>query len=114
MAHQLRAVQLAQRHPRYAFFWEPGAGKTIAVLAIVDDSRAQGRPLKTLVLAPKSILRAAWANDAKHFPRLRTVVCWSAKPAERRRLIASGADVLVTNYETFRKHAADFLAAGVR
>lgn len=109
MAHQLRAVQIAQRHPRYAFFWEPGAGKTIAILAIVNEDR-----VKTLVLSPKSILTAAWANDAKHFPRLRVTVCWSTKPAERRRLIAAPADVLVTNYETFRKHAAEFLAAGVR
>src|SRR4051812_33523571 len=106
MAHQQRAVDLARQYPRFAFFWEPGAGKTIAVLGIVDDAKGRGFRGKTLVLAPKSILRAAWANDARHFPDLKVVVCWSAKPAERKCLIATpGADVLITNYETFKKHA---------
>lgn len=69
---------------------------------------------KTLVVCPKSIMRNAWARDAEHFPRIRLVVCWATTPAKRRALIARDADVYVTNPETFRKHAEDFFAAGVR
>jgi SNF2 family DNA or RNA helicase len=109
MSHQQRAGEIASTNPRYAFFWEPGAGKTIAVLSIVNE-----RPMKTLVLAPKSILHSAWKRDADNFPNLNTVVVWTNKPGDRKKLIRSNAEVLVTNYETFRKHSGDFLEAGVR
>lgn len=108
MQHQSRFAEIVAQQPRFAWYAEPGCGKTIGVLSVINADR-----IKTLVLAPLSILHCAWANDAKHFD-LRCVVCWSDKPAERRRLIASDADVLVTNYETFKKNRDDFLAAGVR
>jgi SNF2 family DNA or RNA helicase len=113
-AHQLKAIQTAQHYARYGFFWEPGAGKTIATYGIIDDHRVRGWTGRTLVLAPKSILACAWAADARHFPQLRVSVVWSKRAQERRRLIEAGADVYVTNYETFKKHAGDFKAAGVR
>jgi SNF2 family DNA or RNA helicase len=80
---------------------------------VVADAKARGFSGATLVLAPKSILTTAWAADAAHFPTLRVVVCWADSPAKRRRLIGQSADVYVTNYECFKKHSADFLAAGV-
>src|SRR5689334_19731168 len=50
MAHQIQGVEIARREPRYAFFYEPGLGKTALVLAIVAE---QGG--KTVVVCPKSI-----------------------------------------------------------
>lgn len=110
MQHQVRFGEIVRTQPRFAWFAEPGCGKTIGTLAVVNADR-----LKTLVLAPLSILRAAWLNDAKHFPDLRAVVCSDKSPAERRQLIATaGANVLIANYDTFKRHVDDFLAAGVR
>jgi SNF2 family DNA or RNA helicase len=114
MQHQEQAVQIARDRPRYGFMWEPGAGKTIALLAAIDDAKRRGYCGATLVLAPKSILYSAWANDARHFPNLRCQVVWAPTPARRRELIAQPADVYVTNYETFKKHAPEFRKAGVR
>jgi SNF2 family DNA or RNA helicase len=113
MDHQKRVVSIVRTQPRYALFHDCGCGKTIAVLAAIEDGKRNGFAGRTLVLAPKSIMQAAWGGDAKHFPDLTLTVCWSAKPAERRKLIASGSDILVTNPETFKKHAEDFLRAGV-
>lgn len=111
--HQRRAVSIARDRERYAFLWEPGSGKTHAILAVVADAKDRGFQGATLVLCPKSIMHTAWAADAKHHP-LTCRVVWSTKPSERKKLIAAGADVFVTNYETFKKHRDDFLKAGVR
>lgn len=115
MQHQQRGVDIARTEPRYYFAHEPGCGKTIMSLAIVADAKAQGFEGKTLVVAPLSILTCAWAMDAKHFPQLKTVVCYSKKKSERLPLIQTrNADILITNFETFRAMADDFWAAGVR
>jgi SNF2 family DNA or RNA helicase len=114
MAHQRQGLEIGQRKRRWAFFWEPGAGKTILILAIIADAAERGYSGKTVVLAPKSILHSAWLRDAAHFPGLRAQVIWHTSPAKRRKMIQeSTADVLVTNYETFKKHADDLLDMGV-
>ena len=105
--HQRKFVEIARERPRYAWFADPGCGKTIGTFAAISE---QGG--KTLVLAPKSILHSAWARDARHFPNLRTAVV-SGTPAKRRAQIAGEWDVAITNYESFKSHLRDFLDAGV-
>lgn len=108
--HQEQAKIIAREHERYCFFWQCGTGKTIALLAICAE-----RPLRTLVVAPKSILWAAWARDAEHFPGLKVVVAWHKNKAERLKLICDPeADVVVTNYDTFKRHFAVFTEAGFK
>jgi len=101
--HQQRWREMAPEHPRHFLNHEPGTGKTISVLAAVADN-----PIKTLVLAPLSILDAAWGRDARHFPALRTRIIRDA------RAIDGDWDVGITNYERFRPRADRFAAAGVR
>ena len=61
MQHQREAVKVSRQRNRFGFFWQPGTGKTIAILAILEDERQRlGRPLRTLVICPKCVMRAAW------------------------------------------------------
>jgi SNF2 family DNA or RNA helicase len=114
MAHQLRGVEIAREHARFGFGHEPGLGKTCLTLAIISDAKSRGFAGKTVVVAPKSVLWAAWAKDAEHFPDLKAVVCWAASAAKRRKLIGTdGADVLIVNFESFKTHRDDLLRAGV-
>lgn len=107
--HQAKAVEVAKERARFAFWWACGSGKTIAMYAICDTI-----PLKTVVLAPKSILYSAWARDGEHFPNLRVAVL-NAKTKDRKGLVLSGEwDMLITNYEMFKRHGADLIQAGVR
>lgn len=110
MHHQAEGAERMRSQPRFFPIYDPGTGKTAMTLAVIAEDR-----MKTLVVAPLSILHTAWADDAaKFFPSLKTSVCWASSPAKRRQLINAPADVLITNYDTFRRHADDFLAAGVR
>lgn len=114
MAHQRNAVETSRTHPRYALYWEPGVGKTIAILAMVADAIASGFTGRVVVLAPKSILSSAWLNDARHFPAVRSSVVWADTPAKRKKQIAADSHIFITSYEMFKKHAADFISVGVK
>lgn len=107
--HQSRLVERLRDKPRYYANWACGSGKTIGVLAACAD-----QPMPTLVLAPLSTLHSAWMKDAANFPGLKARVIRGNSVAARKALIQSGADVYITNYDAFKKHAADYLAAGVR
>ena len=104
MDHQSKAVAIARTHPKYAFYFECGTGKTITMLAICHE-----RPMKTLILCPKSIIHAAWLSDAKHFPSLKIVTPKGANRLERQQTISAPWDVLILNYELFKIHYDDLL-----
>jgi SNF2 family DNA or RNA helicase len=113
MQHQRRFVEIMRATSRFAWFAEPGTGKTIGTLAAVDDARGRGYQGCTVVLAPKSILWSAWARDAEHFPSLTVSVCWNASARKRAEIIAAGADVFIINPASFKRHVEDFASAGV-
>ena len=102
MRHQVRAVQLARSNPRFAFWWEPGCGKTMAILGIHKD-----RPMRTIVVCPKSIIRSAWVADAEKFGVGMEIGVFVGTPAKRRGLLTDWQKldeprIIVTNYELFR------------
>lgn len=115
MNHQRKLLDLAASGvDRLGIGWEPGLGKTIGVLAVIDAAKRNGFIGSTTVVAPKSILWSAWARDAEHFPELKTTVCWADSAGQRRKLIAEKSDIYILNYEAFKAHQDDLLEAGVR
>ncbi len=70
---------------------DPGTGKTRVQIDLFTLRRGK----KKLVIAPKSLLWAAWADDIKKFaPQLRVSVC----PADKReKSFQAEADVYITN-----------------
>lgn len=101
-------IRRAGERPRYLFALDCGTGKTIGMLATI-----QAYPMRTLVIAPKSVALTAWTNDAANFPSLRVVIV-RAEDSDREAKIGSEWDVLVTNYEMFKKYASWFLNHGVK
>lgn len=75
---------------------EPGTGKT-AVHLWNAERRMQASRKKTLVIATKSLLQAAWEHDAKIFtPGLRTSVAWASN---REKAFLADADMYITNHD---------------
>ena len=110
MEHQKRMVEISKDYPRYGFWLQPGLGKTVGSLAIVENN-----PLKTVVVCPKSVMKAAWMEDAQRFfPSLKVVCCWATTKAKRKKLIESDADILIINIDLFKSHFKDFLEVGVK
>lgn len=108
MEHQLKATELAKDRPRFCFFWDCGSGKTMAMLAICNQGQH-----RSLVICPKSVMQAAWGEDAKHFPDMSTEVIWCGNKHRRMKAIrASTAKVVITNFDTFKNHLDLFVEAG--
>ncbi len=109
MKHQGMANLIAQSRMRFGYYWKPGTGKTLASLSIQST-----RPMRTLVLAQKSIIWSAWVEQAAA-AGMKLVVAWHYNKKKRLELIRQPGDhIIVTNYEQFRTHVDDFMATGVK
>jgi SNF2 family DNA or RNA helicase len=80
-------------------FDEQGTGKTPAVIASFDVLVERNEADVLLVVAPKSMV-AEWATEFQRFTGdLYRVAVLEGSRADRARALASGADVIVVNYE---------------
>ena len=86
---------LLLRHNGYIFA-TGNTGKTL--VQIVDFAAQHKKDRKALlVLAPKSLLKAAWANDIRKFaPHLKVSIAWAHN---RKEAFATPADVYITNID---------------
>ena len=92
-SHQQKTTNFIVANPQCMITSDPGTGKTRAVL---DAHVILGG--KTLVLAPLSILEAAWAEDIKKFqPNINYGVAY----AKNREKIFKDKDIemVITNFE---------------
>jgi SNF2 family DNA or RNA helicase len=81
-------------------FDEQGAGKTVTYIFAFDVLVGRNQADFTLIVAPKSMV-AEWPRDFMRFKDgLYKIAVIAGTAKEKRAAIASGADVLVTNYET--------------
>lgn len=96
MAHQSVSLKHDAVNPRVFDMSDPGTGKTyVRIMAFAARRAKRGGCM--LVLAPRSLLRAAWAADfAKFAPHLKVAVATADK---REKAFAEDVDVYVTNHD---------------
>jgi len=96
MKHQTKSLKFMATRKVVADFSDPGTGKTY--VEIKDFARQHKKDGKSmLVLCPKSLMRAAWANDIRKFaPHLKVSVCYAQNRTEG---LAAVADVYVVNVD---------------
>jgi len=92
-AHQTDTTNFILNNPRCLITSDPGTGKTRSVL----DALVQTKSV-TLVIAPLSILEAAWVDDIKKFqPNLTYGVAYAKN---RQKIFADQKlDMVITNFE---------------
>ena len=78
-------------------FMEPGLGKTVTALTIIEES-PKG---KTLVIAPKRVAESVWVQETKNWSHLNSMRCGlvMGTPANRLKVLQSDLDVYVINLE---------------
>ncbi len=93
-AHQKETIKFSKTTDRIFDTSDPGTGKTRTHLEIWNKNKASG---KLLVLAPKSLLDAAWIGDIqKFFPDITTSV---ARATNREKAFKVDADIYITNVD---------------
>jgi SNF2 family DNA or RNA helicase len=99
MAHQKVSIAHGRKNSRVFDASDPGTGKTFVRIMLFAERRRK-RGGCALVLAPKSLLVTAWANDfAKFAPDMKVSV---ATAANREAAFAVDADVYVTNVDAVK------------
>lgn len=96
MAHQLETLKFLKKERRVFDTSDPGTGKTYSqIVDFAGRRRKKGKCL--LVLAPKSLLESAWANDFQKFaPDMRVSVAYAEN---REKSFAIPADAYITNID---------------
>lgn len=96
MAHQVMSLEHDTGTPCVYDASDAGTGKTAVRIWAFARRRQKGSGC-ALVLAPKSLLRSAWANDFKKFaPHLKVAV---ATADNREAAFAAEADAYITNHD---------------
>jgi len=94
-SHQKESLKFLKSRERVFDMSDPGTAKTRVELEDFDRNRTRGKSM--LVLAPKSILRNAWGDDAKEFtPHLVTSI---AHASNRMDAFVTPADIYITNID---------------
>lgn len=70
MPHQKAGSIIASKYDKFAFFYDTGTGKTIMALEIMARKYKENGT-KFLVIAPKPLIRFAWMDDSKRFPKMK-------------------------------------------
>ena len=96
MKHQTTSLKFMVGKKRIFDASDPGTGKTY--VQIMDFVRQHKKDKKAmLVLCPKSLMQAAWANDIRKFaPHLRVSLCYAKG---RKESLDAEADVYVVNVD---------------
>lgn len=106
--HQRQIRDLCLEHPRFGVFAEPGTGKTYTMLSVLARTGE-----RALVLCPKTIVRAAWIEDARRFTPQLHIVDGTGTPKKRakaREKFVKDGGALVMNYESFYQDRNAWLA----
>jgi len=97
--YQEEAADFLYANDRAMMLAPVGAGKTATTLTAMADMLEVGHARRFLVLAPKRVAEHVWPVEARKWaPGLDVAVCIGS-PAQRARALASGAPVVVTNYD---------------
>lgn len=85
--HQIAGTMLASMYDKFAFFYDTGTGKTVMALDIVISKQTDDNA-RFLIIAPKSIIKTAWMDDAeKYYPELRILPLYNGFDAKKKRAL---------------------------
>ena len=97
--HQKITSSFLTMNPRSFCFNEQGTGKTASAIWAADFLLREKIINKVLIICPLSIMDSAWRADLFKFAMHRTVDIAHGPKDKRRKIIMSGADFMVINYD---------------
>lgn len=114
-AHQVVTRDFIAKNPAIFNLSDPGTGKTRSCLEAIQDHYAtlsgkDRKQFKVLIVAPLSIMEAAWADDIKKFtPNLKFSLCYAKN---RDKSLAADATIYLINHDAVKHMAKHNLSEG--
>lgn len=99
MSHQRETSGFLTLHKRCFCFNEAGTGKSASAIWAADYLMSIGAIKRALIICPVSIMDAAWRNDLFSVAMHRTFDVAHGSADKRRKVIASGAEFVIINYD---------------
>jgi SNF2 family DNA or RNA helicase len=95
--YQRRAIAMMLEQPKVYLAIGMGLGKTVSALTAVADLKAQGEPVKVLVIAPKKVAESVWPNEPGEWQHLSglSISLVTGSVSERALALTKKADVYV-------------------
>ena len=97
--HQKTTASFMTMNKKSFCFNEQGTGKTASAIWAADYLLSQGKVNRVLVICPLSIMDSAWRNDLFSFAMHRTVDVAHGSKEKRKKIINSGAEFVIINYD---------------
>jgi len=97
--HQKTTASFMTMNKKSFCFNEQGTGKTASAIWAADYLMTQGKINRVLVICPLSIMDSAWRNDLFSFAMHRSVDVAHGSKDKRKKIINSGADFVIINYD---------------
>lgn len=97
--HQKDTASFLTMNKKSFCFNEQGTGKTASSIWAADYLMKQGKVNRVLVVCPLSIMDSAWRNDLFAFAMHRTVDVAYGSKEKRKKIINSGAEFIIINYD---------------
>ena len=110
-SHQKDTASFLTMNKKSFCFNEQGTGKTASAIWAADYLMTQGKVNRVLVVCPLSIMDSAWRNDLFSFAMHRTVDVAHGSKEKRKKIINSGAEFVIINYDGV-EIVADEIAKG--
>lgn len=106
LGYQRSGVAFLVKSRRALLADPPGTGKTAQLIRTLQVLQEMGEnPFPALVVCPNSLKLSTWARELSTWaPEISTQVV-DGDAAKRRKQLASGADVLIMNWEAVRLHS---------
>jgi len=97
--HQKDTASFMTMNKKSFCFNEQGTGKTASAIWAADYLMTQGKVKRVLVICPLSIMDSAWRADLFSFAMHRTVDIAYGGKEKRKKIINSGAEFVIINYD---------------
>jgi len=97
--HQKTTASFMTMNKKSFCFNEQGTGKTASAIWAADYLMTQSKINRVLVICPLSIMDSAWRNDLFSFAMHRSVDVAHGSKDKRKKIINSGADFVIINYD---------------
>jgi len=110
--HQRATAGFLTLNRRAFCFNEQGTGKTASAIWAADFLLREGEINRVLVICPLSIMESAWRADLFKFAMHRTVDVAYGTREKRKRIINSGVEFVIINYDGVMPVRDDIIAGG--